>query len=60
LGLVRHALLGSTIPVLEPTFQLTSLVPDEVFIGFNQRNALPIVCASGSATALDFSKFTPS
>jgi hypothetical protein len=43
LSLLRHALLGGTIPVLDPTFQLTSLFPNEVFVGFNLRDA---VCAS--------------
>lgn len=42
LSLLGHALFGGTIPVLNPRLQLTSLVLNEVFVGFNLRKALSI------------------
>jgi len=54
LSLLRHALLGGTIPVLDPTFQLTSLFPNEVFVGFNLRYALAIGLRLWKCNALGF------
>jgi len=41
-SLLRHALLGGMVPVLGPSFQFTSLVLNEVLIGFNLSKALSI------------------
>ena len=39
------------IPVLRPSFQLTGLVPDEVFVGFNLCKTLSVSLLFGKSNA---------
>ena len=49
-------MVGGTFPVLGPSFQFTSLVPNEVFVGFNLREALSIILHLWKSNAFGFQR----